>query len=334
MERSNEVKSIIGIVYAILNIGALMLVFGSAYLINTLSTLYGVGLGASIQSNGSGVALTQNAQLLVNELSTIQRSVVESFILLVISLVATGAAFMLLLDRHQKPTRANSKYTFLNGSFSLIYAILFFVASSNLISGSSIYFYIGYIGFFVCVSCDLYIEYLIRAKPIARAAKTKYSMSMDPSKPFANVLSIQDNLFSNMSGNLKIIDKHFNSIALSNFYRLAGKSMGNFKMVLILTSKDMMNSGFEEDIKDLSSELNGSGIDLDVRLMSEKDATEQHERIMMDDKIAYSIPPFNIITKRSEHITKINFKDAIKRFEYMYGRATKLDNYKAEKDRK
>ncbi len=332
--KEDRPKDRTGVVYVILSLGSLMLIFGSVYIMGSLSVIYGVGLGASLQSNASGSQLSQSVAALVNQLPTIGRGILESYVLLVVSLILSGAALILLLNRSEKPTRAASRYTLLNASFSVVYILIFFIASSDLIFNSqSIYLYVPYIGFLLCIGADIYVEYIIRTKYAAGKRPAFRSLSIDPSKPFSNMMALREELFSSMSGHLRIVDKHFNSTALSNFYRLANGSIDRFSKITILTSKEMMNSSFPEDVRDIWNEFGRIGTGFEVRLLDEKDSVEQHERMIMDDSRAYKIPPFNIINKRSEHIIKINFGEASRRFSYLYDRATKLDNYKLKNGR-
>ncbi len=209
--------------------------------------------------------------------------------------------------------------------------MIYLILSDFYTSFNQIYLYIVYFGMGLCIMSDLYLQYEIR-QPKAES-KIPRTISIDPSKPFSNVIALQDQLFPNMNGHLKIVDKHFNSAALQNFHRIAEKSMQNFTKVTILTSKEMLDSGFGQYVSDLRSELSGAGVGLEIKLMDDKDTVDQHERIMLDDKIAYKIPPFNIINKRSEHITRISHEEANKRFQYLFNRSIKLENYSVKRAR-
>jgi hypothetical protein len=136
-----------------------------------------------------------------------------------------------------------------------------------------------------------------------------------------------------MSGHLRIIDKHFNSTALANLHRIIEGSVANFTKITILTSGEMLDSDTSGDMVDFRSELSAQGVAFEVRLLGERDAVEQHERIMMDDKLAFKVPPFNIINKRSEHITRISHADARNRFNQLLERSTKLENYMVRRGR-
>ena len=335
MDENDTLKRNVALIYVVLSIGALMLIFGSVYLVYKLSFLYGIGVGGATQSLAYNNSVATELQSLVLGASTLGEGVLESFIAFVVALATGAASFILLLSRRDLPSRFTSKYTFMIGILSLVFILLFFIASSSIPYGYySTYELIPYLGFFICVGSVGYIEYIIRTKQHKAPARGRMAVAMDPAKPFSNMVSVQEQIFSNMVGDMRIIDKHFNSTALQNFYRLLEKDIGNYTKITILTSKEMLGASFAQEINDFRTELTGAGIELDARLMDDKDTVEQHERIIMDDRIAYKVPPFNIINKRSEHITKINFGEADRRFAQLYSRAIKLDNYQVEKDRK
>ncbi len=335
MEGNEAVKRNVAFVYVLLSIGALMLLFGSVYIIYKLSLLYGVGIGAAAQSIAYNNSVTSSVSSLVLGNSGLGEGVLESFVSFVVALAVGASSFILLLSRRELPSKATSKYTFMCAILGAVFIMLFFLASLNIPYGySSTYEMVPYAGFIILAGGVGYIEYVIRTRHHRGQARGKTAVSMDPSRPFSNMVSVQEEIFSNMTGHMRVIDKHFNSTALQNFYRLIEKDMGNYTKITILTSKEMLGYSFAQEINDLRTELTGAGIELDARLMDDKDTVEQHERIVMDDRIAYKVPPFNIINKRSEHITKISFKEADSRFAQLFSRAIKLDNYQVEKGRK
>ncbi len=335
MEESGSIKRNVGLAYVILSIGSLMLIFGSIYLVYKLSLLYGVGVGAATQSLAYNKSVTSAVASLVLGNSGIGQGILESFVAFVVALAAGASSFILLLSRRELPSKSTSKYTFMGAILSVVFILLFFLSSSSIPLGyNSMYELLPYFGFIISIGSIAYIEYVIRTRQRYMPSRGKMAMAIDPSRPFSNIMSMQEQLFSNMAGHVRVVDKHFNSTALQNFYRLINKDIGNFTKITILTSREMLGASFPQEINDFRTELTGAGIELDVRLMDAKDTVEQHERILMDDRIAYKVPPFNIINTRSEHITKINFKEADSRFAQLYSRAIKLNNYQVEQGRK
>ena len=61
--------------------------------------------------------------------------------------------------------------------------------------------------------------------------------------------------------------------------------------------------------------------------MGGEDAVEQHERMIMDSEKAYKIPPFNIINRKSEHIVQLEYSGSRKRFDDIWNRSTKIENF-------
>jgi hypothetical protein len=335
VEENAALKRNVAYAYIILSIGALMLLFGSLYIVYKLSLFYGIGIGAATQSLAYNKSVTSSVAALVLSNSDIGGGILESFVAFVVALAMGAASFILLLSRRDLPSKSTSRYTFMGAILSIVYILLFFLASSSIPLGyNSTYEMVPYFGFILCIGSISYIEYVIRAKQHRIPARGRTAMALNPAKPFSNMMSLQEQLFSKMVGHIRVIDKHFNSTALQNFYRLIEKDTGNFTKITILTSREMLGGSFSQEINDFRTELTGAGIELDVRLMDQNDTVVQHERILMDDKVAYKVPPFNIIHTRSEHITKINFKEADKRFSDLMNRAIKLENWQVEKGRK
>ncbi len=316
--------------------GSLLLVAGSLYMLKELAYLYGVGIGATITAQQLGVNVTASstATQLVSEITILHDSLYESYALSLIALVALGAALVLFVRRYEKSQNAQNTYSLLHSAFTIVYVLFLYLIITNLTPFfKSVYLYVIYLGIIICLGADAYMQYNQREVAFFnQQQKWKSSVTMDPSKPFSNLIALQD-IFGNMSGELRIVDKHFSSAALENLHRISEKSITNFTKLTILTSKEMLDAGFGAAVTDFKKELNENGTGFEVKLMEERDSIDQHERFMMDDKIAYKIPPFNIINKRSEHITKINFSESDRRFKYLYGRAISLENYSIKKAR-
>ncbi len=323
------------IVIMALNVGSLILIAGSIYILKELAILYGIGVGAAIESLTYNTPLASLVATPATQLTSLHTGIVESYVIFLVALGLTGAAFVLYLKRHEKGNNAISTYALLHSGLVVVYLLMLYLIISTFYGNfQNIYMYLVYFGLLISVICDLYIQYYLRQPAAAKpASKVKNTFTIDPSKPFSNMVELQEHLFTNMTGHLRVIDKHFNSAALSNFHRLTEKYITNFTKITILTSKEMLDSGFGSNLTDFKTELGEAGVGLEVKLMDDKDTVEQHERILMDDKIAYKIPPFNIINKRSEHITRINFDEANRRFTYLHSRAIKMENYAVKRAR-
>ncbi len=312
-----------------LNLASLMLVLGSVYIVEEISIIYGIGAGAVIQSSyDNNATIAPSIAAAAQQLLAVHKSILESYVLFIVALALMGCAFLMFIRRNERNTASQTRYVPLHAGMVAVYTLLLYVILSGLFTTIQNYYMdVTYAGIVVCFACDAFIEYTNRTRSVSRVTKVRHTMAIDPAKPFSNLISLRESIFANLSGHLRIIDKHFNSTALSNLHRLIEESKGNFKKITILTSKEMLDSDTSSSVSDFRSELAHDGIAFEMRLMDDKDAVEQHERLMLDDKIAYKVPPFNIINKKSEHITTVSFSTASRRFEYLYGRAIRLDNY-------
>ncbi len=316
--------------------GGLMLIGGSAYLVQIFSVLYGAAAGALLQSNATGTQVAQQLQQTAQQYNSLHGGILESYVLLIISLLSFGVAFLMFLRYYDRGNSATmKKYAIPHIGFTLIYVMLFYVVVSPFYYyfGGGVYMYVVYAGIALSFASAAFLEYMNRAPAPSKSAKLKHTITINPGKPYSNMGDLQDELFSKLKGHIRIVDKHFNSVALANFHRLANRSVISLTKVTILTSKEMLDTDFTSNMIDFRSELNEAGVGVEVRLLDDKDSTEQHERMLLTDTVAYKIPPFNIINKRSEHITMINLGEALKRFNYLYSRAMKLENYMVRKDR-
>ncbi len=304
----------------ILTFSSLLLIFGSVYLLEELSVIYGVGVGAAVQAYGDNSVINSTVATAATNLTTIHYSMLETYIMLAVALGLTAAAFT-----NERGQVYLTSYVRLNAALVIVYTLLMYlILSESYVNLGGIYIYVAYAGIAICLAADVYLEYSLRQQMQHRPVS---SISLDPTKPFSNILAIQDSLFSTMSGNLRIVDKHFNSTALENLHRLTSKSLGSFTEMMVLTSSEMLDSEMGKGVADFRSELARSGIGLEVRLMNESDVVDQHERMILDDSVAYKVPPLNIINRRSEHITRIGYREARRRFDYLYQRGIKIENY-------
>ncbi len=318
------------LLYLLLIAASFGLVAGSLYVTKTLAIAYGIGVGSAVESVTYNVPLSSLVAQQAISLSTLHGALLESYVMFAISIILFGASLVMYIRRKSNSLQESIKtYGLLHGSLSFVYLLLLFIIVTGffttLIGLEDLYMALPYSSLAVCIVCDIMIQYYMRYGP--QPQKMKYSIGMDPSKPFSNVVSLQEELFSKLGGHIRIVDKHFNTGSLEIFHRLISGYLSNTTKITILTSSSMLDSAFTDSIKDLKNELSGAGVGLDVRIMDDKDEVEQHERILMDDKVAYRIPPFNIINKRSEHLTRIGYGDAQRRFQQLYSRSITPDNY-------
>lgn len=317
----------------ILNATSMMLILGSLFLIQIFSLLYGFASGVIVQGNYTSVSVAQPLQQIVTQGAYLHEGILESYVLIVISLILLETSFLLFLRRTERTSSGARKYVAMHTAFTFIYALIFgIIYTSSAQYLNEIYVWAIYIGIPLAMAAGIYLNYGMRM-PTDHPAKIRRNISVDPRTPFSNIVELHDKVFSNLKGHLKIVDKHFNSAALVNFHRLLAGSERQFGKITVITSTEMLDSSFSKNMVDFKKELESENVEFDLRFMDENDKVEQHERIMLDDSVAYKIPPFNIINKRSEHIILINHDEAERRFGQLYKKAISFENYSVKKGR-
>lgn len=168
---------------------------------------------------------------------------------------------------------------------------------------------------------------LIDARPGAdktQAQSFMHPLAINPQTPYTNMINLSNRL--KLTGQVKILDMHFDYKAVENLSRLISKSVGRYNSIMLLTKGDRLGKDFMKSYTDLKDELRVSGVSLEIRILDQKDAMEQHERLLIDSSRAYKIPPINIINRKSEHVVGINHSAALSRFNDLWARATKYEN--------
>jgi hypothetical protein len=132
-----------------------------------------------------------------------------------------------------------------------------------------------------------------------------------------------------LNGELKILDMHFDTNALDNLMQLVDKNMQQYTSISVLTSTMRLGDEFGKSYGDFKNELTNRKVAFELRVLSTEEAAKQHERVLMDNKTAYKIPPLNIINKKNEHIVGINHQEAENRFNNLWSKATKFENLKS-----
>ncbi|MEM4064568.1 MAG: hypothetical protein QXW57_02845 [Candidatus Micrarchaeaceae archaeon] len=313
---------------ASLGVISILLATATMYVAEISSMAYGIAAGALYQSNYHNESVIPAFSQIVGSIHAIYAAIYEVYVLFFIAMglvVASVAEFL------RSGIRAGiRRYSLLHTSMTIIYLLLFFVLFNNLsLSGinsvNSYIFKLIYVGGFLMLGIDLYIEYEMHA-PAQRARRFSREIAINPSTPYSNLMKMRDELFSGLSGDVRIIDKHFNSAAIANLYRLLQDNR-SIKSIGILGSNEMLDSQFDKNFNDFSGELAGKGISVEFMLMSSENAAAQHERIIFDDSKAFKIPPLNIINKKSEHITRLKRSEASRRYEELSKGAISYKNY-------
>ncbi len=311
---------------------ALFAIYVSDVLSANYGIAYGIGVGATLQSRALGANATQSFLPTPLELNSLHTAILTTYILFGIAIIMIGTSIIIYLKRSNVFGFDIKRFSLLHTVMSFFYVAVYFVIFSGFnISLSTFFAYSIYFTMLLAIVVDIYTAFLTHI-PIQRALGTGRNVFMDPEKPFANIMKLRDAVFSNLSGEVKIVDKHFNSAAVENLYRLIETNVSNIKKIDILTSTSMFDSNFNDNYNDLKKELSASGTEVNLAIMSDSDSSEQHERFIFDDSQAYKIPPFNIINKKSEHVTRIKLSEAKARFDKLYSNSIKYENYLIKKN--
>lgn len=211
------------------------------------------------------------------------------------------------------------------GISSFVFLLLTAVLEFNFNFGGAVSeYYVAYIGAVLGITASIY-PYFYGVKR-AGTRRRAYPIGINPETPYTNMLILSNKLMKRLSGELRILDQHFDARGVENLARLIGGNEGRYSGLYILSKGERFGKEFERAYYDLKEELKNRGVELEVRLMSSEDAQIQHERLIMDGRIAYKIPPLNIINKKSEHIVGVNHGEAYSRFEKLWGRSLKYEN--------
>jgi hypothetical protein len=170
---------------------------------------------------------------------------------------------------------------------------------------------------------------LFTASDKAEARHRTVQIGIDPEIPYTNMQVLSNRLMGRLSGEIKILDMHFDVAALDNLIRMMGKNADRYSKIDVLSKKDRLGEEFAISYKDFKEEMMSRHVEFDLRVLDDNDASQQHERLLLDGNEAYKIPPLNIINRKSEHITAVNRGDAAMRFDELWARATKFENMKA-----
>lgn len=304
---------------------SVVLLANGVFAIEQFSVQYGVGAGALLESSAYNISVIPLLNTMSSQIQATYQSILESVFMAGIGFIMSIMAFFLLTHRNSRYASYIRRHVPVHIVLAVVYlSMLIIMRSTTVVGPSSLDSYLNYVSIFSCFALNLYLEYSLRKYESAR--KLSGNISINPLTPFGNILHLRNILFDRLEDDISIVDKHFNSAALSNLYRLISSDTSRIKSIRILTSNYMLDSRFGQNYYDLKEELRNRGITLEIKVMADADATAQHERFIMDNRSSYKIPPFNIINKKSEHITHINLRDTKARFDYLYQNSTKFEN--------
>ncbi len=322
----DEVKNTNSLIIFFLAFVSLLILLFSIYLFGILEFAYGNVYGVySIRVNSSSQNTLSNNTLALSILSTLSLlriSIDMSIIAVISAIIIFGSSLFMFKNRKNILNSEMKRYTPINLAFSILFAIINILLFQEY-QFSSILVIAVILFTSIIIAIDIELEYVLHQKNIFH--KRSKIVAINPKEPYGNLIKLKEEIFSKMYGNVFIVDRHFDTVAIKNLYRLIEGNQ-NIKQIYVLSSNERLSKDLKRDYLDLKNELIGKGIEFNILIMKEELANEQHERFMFDNKNAYKIPPFNIINKKSEHIVPMPLDDAKLRYDELSKEATKLDN--------
>ena len=255
---------------------------------------------------------------LISQSTTLTVALYFTFLMLPFAVIIFTIGAMWLFSRSHMGLSAATL------ALSSLMVILATAIMESMVNFGYMMFMIAYAGGIVPLLVGAYLFIDVQKKPAA--ARAARPISIDPQTPYTNVMILSKRLMSKLDGELKILDMHFDANGLENLSRLLNGNLDRCRSVSVLAKRDRLGSEFMREYGDFKNELGNKGIAFELKVLSDSDAGEQHERMLIDGSTAYKIPPLNIINRKSEHIVSINHREAEERFERLWANATKLEN--------
>lgn len=212
---------------------------------------------------------------------------------------------------------------------SIIYLMIVAILGYSFKFSSPITFAAALVGGILAAGSSVLLIYRLSNKqPASKRAVSP--ITINPDLPYSNIKIISNRLMAKLSGELKILDMHFDTIALENLMQMLDRRFDRYSGIKVLAKNDRLGGTFVKSYKDFRTELQNKNIEFELRVLNEKDASKQHERFILDSSTAYKIPPLNIINKKSEHIVSIRHDEVERSFDALWAEATRFDNLRAE----
>ncbi len=299
------------------------------YFNKIISFSIGLGTGISIVENMYGSInyhLLNNSSILsiLASVPSLKLAIYIIYLMLVFNIIILSISVSWVFSKQY------IKFTSLLLVFSaficiILLLIMQFNFSFNRFLLLAAYYSLSFVVLFIGIAVFIQQEKLNRSTPIK-------SLEISPDIPYSNLFKISKSIFSKLSGNVYILDMHFDLKGLENLSKLL-KLSNNAKIssINILTKKDRVSGEFEKWYFDFEKELKYKNIIFELRILIDQDAQEQHERLLIDSTTAYKIPPLNIINKKSEHIVSIDYKSSRNRFDMIWSRSLKFENFLIKK---
>ncbi len=290
-----------------------------------LGAYYGIqGTITAFHLNATNVTVSKYLLLVQGQVSTLAIALHISYVLVPFAVVIFAIGVLWLFSKAYSKTMA-----MIMAFASIVYLIIAVVLQLDFFSFSSTKLILpgAYVGGALALIGASYV--LIKSNGKTGTRRPVQQITIDPDTPYSNMKILSNKLMKKLNGDIRILDMHFDVSALDNLIQLTQGNLGRYKSISVLAKQDRLTSEFEKRYRDFKSELGNKGIAFELRVLSEKDASKQHERMLIDESSAYKIPPLNIINRKSEHIVSIKQADAAHRFGEMWAEATRFENFKS-----
>ncbi|EQD64686.1 conserved hypothetical protein, membrane, partial [mine drainage metagenome] len=231
--------------------GALAVII-SVYYMQQLSLSIGVGSGAYIIATGHNVTLPASIQSVVNSIPTFKIALYLTYMMFVVALICFAMGLLQLFGNMQSRL---AMYTV--AVSSILFIVLFSILDMNFdFSQSATLYALSYISGLVMLAASAYyiIEYRHR-----QVKGVRRQISLNPSTPYTNLLVLSRELFSNLTGNVKIVDMHFDSAGMENLAMLVSGSKSDYSSIYVLANGERIGSDFKRRYSNLVTELENRG---------------------------------------------------------------------------
>ena len=305
-------------------IGSFIVLLYSIYYMQNLSYTFGFYSGTTHTLSSYNITPSTALATALSQSSTLSLGLHLTYALIVFALIMGMISVLWFFSK------SYGRYTPEILIFSaLVYLIIVVILEYNFNFSAATNSYGSFLGVAFIFIAGAY--FIINSRSRTGAVRRPVSqIPINPDTPYSNMKTISNRLMSKLTGDLKILDMHFDAVGMDNLMQLLDKNFERYSRVDVLTKKDRLGDSFLKSYKDFKIELQNRNVIFELRILNDKEASRQHERVIMDASTAYKIPPLNIINKKNEHIVSIKHSEALRKFNELWAEATKFENLISE----
>ena len=304
-------------------LGGFATVLAAFYFVEHLSLSIGIYYGVFGALKAYNISPSANFLNVLSSYATITGSLYVSYVMIPLALIIFSVGVLWLFSK---------SYLKLTSAVLMIASVLFLLLTIMLqfqfnFSSSFPILPISYTGSLFSLVSGSY-TFLQLERKATKSVRSARPIHINPETPYSNMLLLSNKLMGRLNGEIKILNMHFDVNALNNLILLTSKNTERYRKISVLTKSERLGGEFDKVYMDFKTELANKSVEFEMRILSENDASRQHERLMLDGSTAYKIPPLNIINKKSEHIVGINYREADNQFKNLWEKAVKFENFK------